>query len=286
VTKGKRDVLWYKADSTSCVVITSPSNTYIKFIRSLRHRKYRDESDRFYVEGGKLLWEALDSGASFERVLFCPDLIRSLAEKHLIDRAIRLEIDCVEVNRRVFESLSEWDEPEGLGAVLIKRPSRLEEVPLTGQVLVVMVDSLQDPGNLGTIIRTADGAGAAGVLLVGPCVDLYNPKTIRATMGSFFALPVVECDDEATAFQWLRDGGVQIVAGSPKATTLYWEIDYRSSTCFVIGNEARGIREAIFPYVDTSVRIPIFGKADSLNAAVAAAVLLYEAVRQRIMNTR
>jgi TrmH family RNA methyltransferase len=144
------------------------------------------------------------------------------------------------------------------------------------------VDSLQDPGNLGTIIRTADGVGAAGVLLLGPCVDLYNPKTIRATMGSFFALPVVQCDDDTAAFQWLENNGVQIVAGSPKATVLYDEIDYRPSTCFVIGNEAHGIREDVLSYVDESVKIPILGKADSLNAAVAAAVLLYEAVRQRL----
>ncbi|MBI4531032.1 MAG: RNA methyltransferase [Candidatus Latescibacteria bacterium] len=241
---------------------------------------------RFYIEGGKLLWEALDSEASFERILWCHDLLRSPAEEQLLRRAVHSGIVCSEVGRNVFESLSEWDEPEGLGAVLVQRPYRLEEVPLTGQPLVVMVDSLQDPGNLGTIIRTADGVGAAGVLLIGPCVDLYNPKTLRATMGSFFALPVVECDDETAPLRWLKDRGMQVIAGTPKAAALYCEVDYRPSTCFVIGNEAHGIRETIFPYVDASVRVPIFGKADSLNAAVAGAVLLYEAVRQRMMDKR
>jgi TrmH family RNA methyltransferase len=263
-------------------VITSQSNTYIKFVRSLRYRKYRDESERFYIEGGKLLWEALDNGASFEKVLFCPDLLRSPVEKQLIDRVVRSGIDCVEVNRKVFENISEWDDPEGLGAVLVKQQYHLQDISLSGNPLLVLLDSFQDPGNLGTIIRTADCVGAAGVLLVGSCVDLYNPKTIRATMGSFFALPVVPCDDEAATFHWLKRHGAQIIAGHPKASTLYCKIDYHPSTCFVIGNEAHGIRQDILPYVDASVKIPIFGKADSLNAAIAASILLYEAVRQRI----
>lgn len=262
-------------------MIISPSNEYIKFVRSLKQRKYRDESKRFYIEGGKLIWEALDCGATLERLLFCPELLRSPAEKGIVSRAEGRGISCAEVDRKVFERISDWDDPDGLGAVMVMRRTQLSDVHAAGVPLVVLLDSIGDPGNLGTTIRTAEAAGASAVILVGPCVDLHNPKTIRATMGSFFGIPVIQCSDDSEVLGWLRAQGMQVVAGEPGARSMYSEESYLGPTCFVVGNEAHGIRGAILRFSDRSVRIPIAGKADSLNAAVSSAILLYEAIRQR-----
>lgn len=262
-------------------MIISPSNEYIKFVRSLKQRKYRDESKRFYIEGGKLIWEALDCGATVERLLFCPELLRSPAEQGIVSRAEGHGIPCAEVDRKVFERISDWDDPDGLGAVVVMRQTRLGDVHPAGAPLVVLLDSISDPGNLGTTIRTAEAAGASAVILLGPCVDLHNPKTVRATMGSFFGIPVIQCADDSEALDWLRAHGMQVIAGVPGAGPVYFEESYLGPTCFVVGNEAHGIRGAILRSCDRSVRIPIVGKADSLNAAVSSALLLYEVVRQR-----
>ena len=213
--------------------ITSPRNSQVKYLRSLRLRKYRKREGRFLIEGIRIVGEALSSGAPLETLVYAPDLLTSERARSLVERAgqaLRLVL-----SGDVFRTLSDRDQPQGVAAVV-----RIEDPPLTaiatspaasdGALLVVVAYQLQDPGNLGSIIRTADAAGATGVVVVEPSVDLYAPQTVRATMGSIFSLPVVRLADGtalSTWFEEVRAGGVPllVVASSTHAQQVYFEVD-------------------------------------------------------------
>lgn len=266
------------------MLITSFQNPRVKYLRSLRLRKYRQREGRFLVEGIRIVEEALDRGASVETLVYAPELLVSERAQALVER---VEADQrLALSGEVFASLSDRDQPQGIAALLrIAEPS-LGDLPLVETLLVVVAHQLRDPGNLGSIIRTADSAGATGVVIVEPSVDLHDPQTVRATMGSLFALPIVRLEDDGLLASWynqVRARGLPllVVGTSAHGPQLYFEVDYRQPVVLLLGSERQGLPEPLRRQADAVVRLPMSGTATSLNVSAAAAALIYEVVRQR-----
>jgi TrmH family RNA methyltransferase len=265
--------------------ITSARNPRVKRLRSLRQRKYRQREGRFLIEGTRIVEEALACGAAVETLVYAPDLLVSERARALVER---VEPDQrLALSGEVFRTLSDRDEPQGIAAEVRIEERPLADIPINNDLLVLVAYQLRDPGNLGTIIRTADAAGATGVVVVEPSVDLYDPQTVRATMGSLFALPVVCLADEMALTRWYgqsRAAGLplQVVASSAHGQRVHFEVDYRRPTVLLVGSERHGLPAPVREEADVTVRLPMAGRATSLNVAAATAALVYEVVRQRM----
>jgi TrmH family RNA methyltransferase len=264
--------------------ITSTQNPRFKALRSLRLRKYRQREGLFLIEGIRFVEEALTTGAPVETLVYAPELLVSERAQGLVERlapARRLALSA-----SLFRSISQRDDPQGIAATVRVQEPSLAEVPLSDDLLVIVAYQLRDPGNLGTIIRTADAAGATAVVIVEPSVDLYDPQAVRATMGSLFALPIVRLADATLLSPWfddLRAAGppLQVVASSAHAAQLHYEADYRRPLALLVGSERQGLPQPVRDSADLQVRLPLAGRATSLNVAAATAALVYEIVRQR-----
>lgn len=264
--------------------VRSAHNPQVKFLRSLRLRKGRERAGCFLVEGIRAVEEALTMDAPVETVVYAADLVVSERAGALIERVAperRLALSA-----ELFRTLSDREQPQGIAAVVRIRDRPLASIPSSGQMLVVVAVQLSDPGNLGAIIRTADAAGASGVVVVEPSVDLYDPQTVRATMGSLFALPVVRLKEEQALASWLaglRAAGlpVLVVASSAHAEQIHFDVDYDQAVVLLVGNERHGLPDSVRQMADLGVRLPMAGRATSLNVSAAAAALVYEIVRQR-----
>jgi len=264
--------------------ITSFRNPRVKFLRSLRLRKRRRREGCFLIEGIRIVEEALACGAPLETLVYAPELLvseraRVLAERMEPARRLALAGD-------VFRTLSDRDEPQGIAAVVHIEEHSLATLPLSNDLLIVVAGRLSDPGNLGSIIRTADAAGATGVVVVEPSVDLHDPRTVRATMGSFFALPVVRLADEAALAAWyaqIRVSGLSllVVASSAHGLQVHFDVDYRRPVVLLVGSERHGLSATVREGADVTVRLPMRGQATSLNVSAATAALVYEVIRQR-----
>jgi TrmH family RNA methyltransferase len=271
------------------LLITSFRNPRVKYLRSLRLRKFRQQEGCYLVEGIRIVEEALSLGAPIETLVYAPDLLVSDRARALVDAvepAARLAL-----SGEVMATLSDRDQPQGIAAVVRIEDRPLADIPCSEDLLVVVAHQLRDPGNLGAIVRTADAAGASGVVVVEPSVDLYDPQTVRATMGSLFALPIVRLGDEAGMAAWyseLRGTGLPllVVASSAHGQVLYHDVDYGRPAVLLLGSERRGLPERVKQAADVVVRLPQAGRATSLNVSAAAAVLIYEIVRQRSTGAR
>jgi TrmH family RNA methyltransferase len=255
--------------------IQSVQNPRVKEWAQLLERKGRQKQRRYLVEGTHLVEEAIRAKAPIASILY--SLEKGLPET-LYAQAEQLE--WVGVSEAVLAKCSDTQTPQGVLAVIEKKPPAAEAFLAFNSDLVVVIDGVQDPGNLGTIIRSADAVGASGVLLGAGTVDLYNPKTIRSTMGSLFHLPIAEGD----LAEWLpaaRSKGIRIVGTSLQASRSCYDADLTQPTWLVFGNEGQGISPQTAALVTDQVIIPMQGKAESLNVAMAATVLLFEAARQR-----
>ena len=186
----------------------------------------------------------------------------------------------------VFRSLSDRDAPQGIAAVVRIEDRPLTGIPISADMLVIVASGLRDPGNLGSVIRTADAAGATGVVIVEPSVDLYDPQTVRATMGSLFALPVVRLADERALPAWyteIRAAGLPLLvaASSAQGGQIHFDVDFGRPLALLVGNERHGLPESVREGADVTIRLPMAGRATSLNVSAATAALVYEIVRQR-----
>lgn len=257
--------------------IRSVQNPKAKLWSSLLERKYREREGLFLAEGVHMVQEALLSGAAVRHVVYgeqrgLPAELDALAD--------RFGERFVPAGEDVMRKCASTVTPQGVFAVVEIPQFSMPDILARHRSLVIAVDRLQDPGNLGTIIRSAEAAGASAVLLGKGTVDLYNPKTIRSTMGALFRRPVAECDLAA----WLpqaRAAGVRVYAAGTEGAASCYDVDLRADTWFVIGNEGAGVSPEIREACGAAVRIPMRGRAESLNAAMAATVLLFEAMRQR-----
>ena len=253
--------------------ITSTQNEKYKFFKSLKQKKYRTKTGLYTVEGMKSVLDAASSGAQTEALIVSESFFKS--QKSSIPR----QTEIYSVSDSIFAPLSDTEAPQGIIAV-IKKDCEKEFLPDLSKAYIYC-DRLQDPGNLGTIIRTADAAGFGGILLSNDCADLYSPKTVRSSMGSFFHIQAYENCSLCTLSK-LKTLGFSVVCGILSDKTIdYTAADFTKPVLLVIGNEANGICDEILKISDCDVKIPISGKAESLNAAVAAGILMYEVNRQR-----
>ena len=256
--------------------IVSLQNPRVKLWAQLLDKKGRDRQGAYLIEGIHLVQEALRWNAAVEAVVVSE--ARGLPPE--IERELPAGIDCVAVSEQVLVKISDTQTPQPVMAVVRKQTGSAEQLLEATDGLVVVCDGVQDPGNLGTIIRSADAVGATGVVLGKGTVDVYNPKTVRSTMGSLFHLPVMEAE-LPTLLEKAKGRGVQIVNASLQATKSCYEADFTGPTWFIVGNEGSGVSAPVAAAADKQVRIPMKGPSESLNVAMAATVLLFEAMRQR-----
>lgn len=260
--------------------ITSRRNRRVVDARKLDQRKHRQRQDRFLVEGLQLLHMALDAGASPREVFYCPEQFSGPEAPALLERFRQTEADLVPVSAYVMDSLAERDLAQGLVATFALFETPLGEIQLDGDVLAVVVDRLQDPGNLGTIIRTADAVAAAAVILIEPCVDPFDPKTVRGSMGSLFNVPLARTEDVPALFDGLRRQGLRAVGADVHLGEAWGRGLWDGGTALVLGNEARGLSPDVRERIEDWARLPIVGQAESLNVAVAGGILMYTWLRR------
>lgn len=260
------------------MIITSTANRTIVEARKLRLRKHRQEQGRFLLEGLQLLTMALDAGLVAAQIFYCPEHFTGPQGPALIDRfahATGKAAELLQVTPQVMAALSEREGPQGIVGTFPLFTTPIEAIALDGAQLVLVLDRPQDPGNLGGLIRTADAVGAAGVVILEPAVDLFDPKAVRASMGSVFNLPVASTSDAPGALRYLTYKGLAAVGASEHAGEPWGESALQGACALILGNEARGLSSDVTPYVRRWVSLPMRGKAESLNVGVAGGVLMY-----------
>lgn len=256
--------------------IRSSQNPQVKEWAALTSRKGRDRAGAFLVEGVHMVIEALKSDCLVTQVIYVPGTAAEREAAPERDETVRWQ----PVTEEVMRKISDTEAPQGIAAVVRKRDMQAAELFRPAGRPLIAVDAVRDPGNAGTIVRAADAAGAAGVLFGTGSVDVYHPKTVRATMGSLFHLPVLPCD-LAALLPRARAAGFRVAAAALNGSRHCFETDLSGPVCFLLGNEADGISPRLAALADDAVAIPMVGRAESLNVAMAATVLLYEALRQR-----
>lgn len=260
--------------------ITSSANPKIKEVMDIKRRKSRAEHASFIIEGPHLLEMALAADTSISEVFFTEVFGRKDEGQRTLRRLSKCTGRIYEVADHLLHKLAETETPQGIIAVATHSPLPLNGLPLRDNPLMVVSDGIQDPGNLGTIIRTADAAGADGVVILPGTCDVYMQKAIRATAGSIFNVPIAHAAVDEL-LDWLRAHKIHLAVTASGAENFFFEAGLDKPVAFVFGNEAQGVREDLKRAADMVLSIPIYGRAESLNVAASAAICLYEAVRQR-----
>jgi TrmH family RNA methyltransferase len=261
------------------VEITSPANPRIKQLVALRRRRVRDEAGVTLVEGYEELELALAAGIKPRQIFLSPEIIDK-GQQRLADVAAERGAEVFTVSPAVFKKAAYRESPDGWLAVVPAVGGELSGVELGAKPLVVICQGVEKPGNLGAILRTADAAGVAAVIATDPVTDWGNPNVIRASKGTVFSVPVAAASSEQV-LGWLADNSIRLVATTPGAEALLTEGDFSGPTAIAVGSEKYGLPDEWLARADVLVRIPMFGRADSLNVATSAAIVCYEAVRQR-----
>lgn len=283
-------------------VISSKDNEFIKHIKKLKDKKYRDLNNEYIIEGIKIIEEAINEKANIKQVVICDDCEKtSNISKELMYEIARYE--CIYVTKKIFDSLTDVSNPQGILAIVeknavkskisnIKNSEKSETIGVEekeiiaeneidyNQDIIVALDDIQDPGNLGTILRTVDSIGINQILVSKGTADSYNPKVVRSTMGAIFRVRIIECEDLENTLKEIQKHNFEIVVTSLQTKNSIYDIDYKKKV-IVIGNEANGVEPRIQKIADKKVKIPMLGKTESLNASVATGIILYEYVRQK-----
>lgn len=261
-------------------VISSKDNEFIKHVKKLKDKKYRDMNQEFVIEGIKLIREAIEENADIKQIIICDNCLNS----DVIPKELMYEIakyECVYVTEKIFSTITDVNTPQGILAI-IGRNSTENEIDYN-QDMIVALDDIQDPGNLGTILRTVDSVGLNQILVSKGTADCYNPKVVRSTMGAIFRIKIIECDNLTTTLQEARKHQYKVIVTSLQTENSVYDIKYNKKVV-VIGNEANGVSDEIQNLADEKIKIPMLGKTESLNASVATGIVLYEYVRQKIYN--
>lgn len=263
------------------MIITSNSNAKVKQIIQWRDKSRDRRNDGvFLVEGVKMFEEAPEDGIL--EVYVAETAIQKLTavqDKPITDKLNRHAF--ITVKDDVFVRMSDTQTPQGIITVMRRREYDADQMLSSENPLLVVLETLQDPGNLGTIIRTGEGAGVTGIIMNSKTVDIYNPKTIRATMGSIYRVPFAYVDDLDTLMVKLKEKGIHTYAAHLEGTDYYDNLSFRQPTAFLIGNEGNGLTRELAKRAERYLKIPMEGQVESLNAAIAASLLMYEAHRQR-----
>ncbi|HNT55721.1 MAG TPA: RNA methyltransferase [Anaerolineaceae bacterium] len=262
------------------MIITSTANPQIKQIRHLRDRKVRQETGLFYIEGLRIVTEALQQGLALEQLIIAPELLTSAVGQQAALEQARRNAPVLEVSADVFRSFSLKDGPQGIAAVARQQWQSLAAVSPASEDLWVALDSVADPGNLGTILRTTDSAGGQGVILLDQSTDPYDPTALRASMGAAFSQQLIRAS--FTEFlDWARRVQLPIIGAAGGSATDYHAYRYPTPLVLLMGSERQGLQRHHLDSCSAVVAIPMQGRSDSLNLAVATAVILYEIYNQR-----
>ena len=259
-------------------IITSKDNEIIKNIRKLKEKKYRDLSNSYIIEGIKLIKEAIVESKQIKQIIVCEENINNGG----IDQKLLYEIakyECIYVTKKIFSLISDVQNPQGIMAVIEKQNSE-DNIDYKEDVIVVL-DGIQDPGNLGTILRTIDSVGLKQVIVSKETADAYNPKVVRSTMGALFRVNIIESDNLIETLKNLKKHKYKVMATSLETNNNIYDVDYNKKV-IVIGNEANGVSQEILDFADEKIKIPMLGRTESLNASVATSIILYEYVRRKI----
>lgn len=259
-------------------VISSKDNDLIKHIKKLKDKKFRDESNEYIIEGIKLIEEAVKENAKIKKIVICEDTTNT----YEIPTNVMLEIakyECIYVTEKIFISITQVANPQGIMAI-IEKTTRNAEIDYSQDIIVVL-DDVQDPGNLGTVLRTLDSIGLNQIIVSKGTVDAYNPKVVRSTMGAIFRINIIETEDLRETIKNIKKHHFKLVVTSLQTENSIYDIDYNKKV-IVIGNESNGVSNVIQEMADEKVKIPMLGKTESLNASVAAGIVMYEYVRQKL----
>lgn len=266
--------------------ITSLQNAKIKQLLQLQQKSQeRRKAGLFVVEGRRELMHCLEAGFTVDTVFWCPQVETATEPMPPVPDGVRM----IEVSKAVYEKIAYRGSTEGVVAEVRTRQLTLDDLPLTAGAqtaspatapLLVVLERVEKPGNLGAILRSADAAGVTAVIVCDPLTDLYNPNLIRSSVGAIFSVPTVACSSEA-CIAYLKAHGIQILTAQLQDSSLYYDTDMRRPTAIVMGTEATGLTPQWREAADAHIRIPMLGRIDSLNVSVSAAILMYEAVRQR-----
>ena len=262
--------------------LTSPSNPKIKHVVKLRSCSTREETGEMIVEGFRECRRALDNGYRPRAIFHCPELyLKNENESQLVADAERAGADVFACSRTAFVKMAYKERPDGLLMTGPHVAKRLCDLALPPNALVIVTESIEKPGNLGTILRSADAAKVAAVIVCDRTTDIHNPNVVRASTGTMFSVPIVEASS-GEALEWLKAKGFRILAATPHAEKLHFEVDLTGNVAIALGAEQYGLTAKWMDGAELRVRIPMLGLADSLNVSAAATILVYEAVRQRI----
>lgn len=259
-------------------MISSKDNEFIKHIKKLKDKKYRDMNKEFVIEGIKLIREAIEEKAEIKQIIICDNCLDS----DIIPKELMYEIakyECVYVTESIFKVISDVNTPQGILAI-IGRNAGEAKIDYT-QDIIVALDDIQDPGNLGTILRTVDSIGLNQILVSKGTADSYNPKVVRSTMGAIFRVKIIECENLENTLKEVKKHKFKLVVTSLQTEKSLYDINF-DKKLIVIGNEANGVEQKIQDLADEKIKIPMLGKTESLNASVATGIVLYEYVRQKI----
>ena len=261
--------------------ITSVHNQRVKNAIKLRDHRQRARQGRYFIDGARELLRALAGGVQFLELFICPEMCRSPESLEVLDRVRELRADIWEVVPEVFEKVAYGERREGVLAIAETVYPLLAELSLPAGALVAVLEGLEKPGNVGAVLRSADGAGVGAVVAADPRTDLFNPNCIRASLGTIFTQRVVQAT-AAETLAWLRGRGAKIFVARLDTERLYTDVDFRGDAAIVLGSEAAGLSAEWQAPDVTPIKLPMRGAADSLNVSAAAAVLFYEAQRQRL----
>jgi len=259
--------------------ITSDKNPKIQQVIRLREKSGQRKAERlFVIEGIRELTLALKSGYPVKEIYYCPQFVKPEILSDL--KKICGKADWMEISGRAYEKVALRETTEGVIAVAEMRELKLGQIKLSENPLLLVVESVEKPGNLGALLRTTDAAALEAVIVCDPSVDLYNPNVIRSSLGCLFAQQIALCTTEE-AIAWLRKKGVKMLAATPEKAKQYTTADFTQPSAIIVGSEAQGLSSAWMDNCDAKIFIPMQGVVDSLNVSVSAAVILFEAVRQR-----
>ena len=258
-------------------VITSKDNDLVKYIRKLKEKKYRDIDNVYIIEGEKIIKEAIEENVKIKYIVVSEDAAKSLKDdfKNIINN-----YSCIYVTSKVFSMLTDVITPQGILAVIERKNTNEKSINFSEEMIIVL-DGIGDPGNLGTIIRTIDSAGLSQVIISKNTVDTYNPKVVRSTMGAIFRVNVIVSDNIIKTLEQLKKQGYETIATSLDTKQSVYDMG-TGKKVVVIGNEANGVSEEVLQVVDKKVKIPMLGETESLNASVATGIVVYEYVRNKV----
>lgn len=260
--------------------ITSSSNPTIKEIRSLYRRKERWVKKSFIVEGIKIVEECIDNGYPLSHIIISDELYNIKGGETLLGKIIDYNL-LIKVPDRLYREISDMENPQGVLAVASFKLDSIEHIYSIDNPFILLLDQVQDPGNMGTIIRSADAFGIDGIIITEGCVDIYNPKVVRATMGSIFRVPIYHYSDGIEIIKEIKSRNIKIYSTSLTGDKFIQDVSLNIPSMLIIGNESKGVSKSLEALADSLIKIPMIGEAESLNAAIASSIIMYESIRQR-----